>query len=301
MIPSNHMPTALARPLPLSVVIPTRDRPAILARTLAALRARAGETAGLDVVVVDDGSRAPLDVRPQGDTGSFELRVLRGDPAGPAAARNRGIAAARAERVLLLGDDTPPTDGCLARHAAASGGLQGRIDWHPALEITPLMRFLAPAGPQHWFVGLADDDELPFTALLGSNYSAPRAWFVTEPFDERFRHAAFEDTELAWRFRRRGFTSRYSAAALCWHEHVYAEIEPFLTRQAMAGNAARDAVRRHAALAWWALVLPLAVDCARRVGWGALSPPSRDWDRLCRRAYLRGFFGRPADPQPGVP
>ncbi len=294
MIPSNLMPTASSRLQPLSVVIPTRDRPAILARTLAALRALADETAGLDVVVVDDGSRVPPDLASVENADRFELRLFRAAPAGPAAARNRGIAEARSERVLLLGDDTPPAVGCLGRHAAATGGLQGRIEWHPELAITPLMRFLAPAGPQHWFAGLGDGDELPFTALLGSNYSAPRAWFVAEPFDERFRHAAFEDTELGWRFRRRGFASRYSAAALCWHDHVYAELEPFLARQAIAGRAARDAVRRHVALAWWALVLPVVVDCARRVGWGALRPPTRDWDRLCRRAYLRGFFGRPA-------
>lgn len=289
------MSAVTSRPGPLSVVIPSRDRPAILERTVAALVELRGEVEALDLIVVDDGSRRPASPPAAPSEPALRCRHLRLPPSGPAAARNRGIAEALHERVLLLGDDTRPAAGCLARHAAAAGGLQGRIDWDPRQPPTPVMRFLAPAGPQYWFVGLKDGGILPFTALLGSNYSAPRAWFLAEPFDEGFPDAAFEDTELAWRFRKRGFVSRYAAAALCWHDHPYESLEPFIARQERAGRAARYAVERHPALAWWALVKPLVLDLARRAGVSALAPPVGDWDRRCRRAYLRGFFRRSGD------
>jgi len=295
------MSTTANRPQALSVVLPTRDRPAILARTVATLVEQRGEVTALELIVVDDGSGEPPALSTAPADPAFELRLLRRTACGPAAARNHGIAAALHERVLLLGDDTRPAPGCLARHAAAEGGLQGRINWDPDQPVTAVMDFLSPAGPQFWFVGLVDGGEMPFTAVLGANFSAPRSWFLAEPFDERFTDAAFEDTELAWRFRGRGFRSRYAAEAVCWHAHSYASIEPFLARQERAGRAARYALGRHAALVWWVLLRPLALALARRFGLGTLAAPAREWDRLCRRAYLRGFFATPvprATPQP---
>jgi len=269
------------------VIIPTRDRGAKLAATLRALEEHASEGSPLEVVVVDDGSHAP---QPEPALAGCRLRWLRQAPLGPAAARNRGIAAATGERVLLLGDDTRPAAGCLARHAAASGGLQGRIDWDPARETTPVMRFLAPEGPQFWFRGLAAEAELPPTAILGSNYSAPRRWFELEPFDETLTHAAFEDSELGWRFALRGWRSRFDPGARCWHDHVYTDLAPFLAKQRRAGRAARRAIARHPALAWRALARPLGVYLAKRAGLAARAEPERSWERRCLEAYLDGLL-----------
>lgn len=295
------MSVTVAQPGPLSVVVPTRDRPAILARTLASLVELRGEVQALDIVVVDDGSSPAVELPATPGDPSCQLRLARRPSRGPAAARNHGIAAARFERVLLLGDDTRPAPGCLARHARAAEGLQGRIEWDPELTVSPVMSFLAPAGPQFWFVNLVDGGEIPFSAVLGSDFSAPRSWFLAEPFDEGFPAAAFEDTELAWRFRGRGYRTRYAADALCWHAHAYESLAPFLERQKRAGRAARYAVGRHAALAWWVLARPLALEIARAAGVGALESPHREWDRLCRRAYLRGFFATPAPPAAPAP
>lgn len=284
----------------LTIVIPTRDRAATLTRTLAAIAERSAEVVDLEVVVVLDGGATgdgPLPSLPNGDAGGPRWRVepLPTPARGPAAARNLGIRLAAGARILLLGDDTAPAPGCLATHARATLGLQGRIEWDPARPITDLMKFLAPRGPQFWFAGLADGGEIPFTALLGSNYSAPRAWFLAEPYDESFPDAAFEDTELAWRFRERGFVSRYAAGAVALHDHPYAELAPFLERQRRAGRSARSAVRRHPALVWWAFLRPLAVHLVKSLRGESRGEPERGWDSAARRAYLAGFLaGAPA-------
>jgi glycosyltransferase involved in cell wall biosynthesis len=109
--------------LDVTVVIPTRDR--WLDLSSAALPAAlAQERVGHEIVVVDDGS---LDETPRGLAALHEphLRVLRnGRPMGVAAARNRGIAAARAEWIAFLDDDDlwSPLKLRLQLDAAAAAG-----------------------------------------------------------------------------------------------------------------------------------------------------------------------------------
>ena len=116
-----------------SVVVPTRDRPRALARCLAALDVQQGIV--VEVVVVDDGSV---------DTRAVErvverhegVRLVRLDGCGPAAARNAGVRAARAEVVLLTDDDCVPAPGWAAALAAAVEGRRvvavGQTEFDPA-------------------------------------------------------------------------------------------------------------------------------------------------------------------------
>jgi len=83
----------------VTIVITTRDRPALLRRAVDS--ALAQTRAPLEVVVVDDGSAEP--------TGPFpdpRVRVVRHpSPQGSAAARNAGLQAARGRLVTFLDDD----------------------------------------------------------------------------------------------------------------------------------------------------------------------------------------------------
>ena len=88
----------------VSVVIPTRDRPSLLARH--ALPSALGQ-AGVDVevIVVDDGSVDAAADRVEG-LREERVRLLRhGRPRGRGAARNAGIDAARGEWIAFLDDD----------------------------------------------------------------------------------------------------------------------------------------------------------------------------------------------------
>jgi glycosyltransferase involved in cell wall biosynthesis len=91
------------RPPLVSVVIPTLDRRAQLARAVdSVLRQTESDW---ELIVVDDGSREGA-ARPATDTGDGRVRILR-HPArrGACAARNTGIRAARGTYVALLDDD----------------------------------------------------------------------------------------------------------------------------------------------------------------------------------------------------
>jgi glycosyltransferase involved in cell wall biosynthesis len=285
----------------ITVVIPTKNRRELLRETLAALDRQAGVPGPFEVVVADDGSTDGTAEYLESARGtfSFPLECLRLPAAGPAAARNRGIARASARRTLLLGDDTVPDPDVLASHL--SGGargevaVQGRIEWDPASPITPFMRFLAPEGPQFYFKGLRHAGRVPYTQLYASNLSAPTEWFRSDPFDEGFPAAAFEDTELGYRWHRRGRAILYWENGVCRHRHLYDSIEPFLVRQRLAGRAARYAVARHPGMAVRTVLQPFLVGlsiAARYAGRRLTGKPSGTdlWDLKVRAAFFRGFL-----------
>jgi glycosyltransferase involved in cell wall biosynthesis len=107
-------PSALAGgasgPAPVSVVIRTRNRPALLREALESLRSQTARPR--QVVVVNDGGASPKDVT-DGFHDAFD--VVLEDPRqrhGRSAAANRGVALATEELVAFLDDD----DRCFPDH-----------------------------------------------------------------------------------------------------------------------------------------------------------------------------------------
>ena len=88
----------------VSVIIPTRDRPEYLRRALGSFQ---GAPDGLEVIVVDDGSKTRDAEQNSGFCESLPgARLLAlAKPGGAAAARNYGLAASRAEYVWFVDDD----------------------------------------------------------------------------------------------------------------------------------------------------------------------------------------------------
>jgi glycosyltransferase involved in cell wall biosynthesis len=98
-------------PLPLiSVVIPAYNAGEHLRETLASALGQQGPFT-LDTIVVDDGSSDDTRAQVESMPG---VRLIRQANAGPSAARNRGIAAARGELVALLDADDLWMPGKLA-------------------------------------------------------------------------------------------------------------------------------------------------------------------------------------------
>src|SRR5690606_2178999 len=91
----------------VSVVVPVRDRRAMLAELLHALAAQT--YADAEVIVVDDGST-------DGSAEEAErrgVRVVRGDGQGAVAARQAGVKAARGEILAFTDSDCVPEPGWL--------------------------------------------------------------------------------------------------------------------------------------------------------------------------------------------
>ncbi|HUR41139.1 MAG TPA: glycosyltransferase family 2 protein [Verrucomicrobiae bacterium] len=108
--------------IPISVVIPTKDRAASLSRTLASLLAQAPLPA--EIVIVDASSdeqtRTMMDqLCQQSASGATDLRWIRARSVGAASQRNEGIAMARHAFMLFCDDDITLEPLCVQRLWAA--------------------------------------------------------------------------------------------------------------------------------------------------------------------------------------
>ena len=103
-------PPRAVLPLRASVIIPHLNTPGLLIRCLISVMAQRLDYGGYEVIVVDNGSRAPLDPV----TVAFPSVIFLVEPRpGPGLARNRGIAAARAPVLAFIDADCRAEAGWL--------------------------------------------------------------------------------------------------------------------------------------------------------------------------------------------
>jgi GT2 family glycosyltransferase len=107
----------------VTVVIPTRDRPALLADALASVAAQ--EHPPARTIVVDDGSAHPVAV----DGGAAVEVIRHGQGTGVAAARNRGLERVTTEWVAFLDDDDLWAPPKLGRQLAVAADFAAAFVW----------------------------------------------------------------------------------------------------------------------------------------------------------------------------
>ncbi len=205
-------------PLPdVSVVVPTRDRPAALERCLGALAAQTGVRT-LEIVVVDDGSRAASEVA--GVVAGFPTaRLVRLEGQGPAAARNAGVAATRAPIVCFTDDDCVPHPEWASRLAAAleddadaAGGEITTVEPASPFSVATRLVWLSLREPE--------SGDHPYTAFLATGCLAARRDVLTEfPFDEDYRFAS-EDRDWCARLTSSGRRLARAPNALVVHHRT---------------------------------------------------------------------------------
>jgi glycosyltransferase involved in cell wall biosynthesis len=279
-------------------------------RTLSVLDRQRQPPGGAEVIVADDGSRdgTPAALVEAARNLSLPVTPLATAGSGPASARNRGAEAAQGEVLLFLGDDTEPAaDSLLVRHselhaasAGASQGVLGRVTWDPRVEITPLMRWLDRSGQQFDYGGLQPGPVSPSSYLYSSHVSLERTVFEgVGGFDERFPHAAVEDTELGTRLERAGVELEYHPELVVHHDHP-TELAGSLERTARVGRSAALFHRLHPDLAHARVRRPqgarwqvyeASAPVLSRLPADRLPRPAADlcWTVMHRAAYARGY------------
>ena len=217
----------------VSIVVVTSARKELVARTVDALAAQTYPRDLTEVLVVDnasqDGTTELLADRP--------VTVLREEAHAPvAAARNRAIAQATGEVIAFTDDDCRPTptwlEGLVAGLRDGTAMVQGRTSSDPLQELLPLSRSQwVPA--EH---GLYETSNIAYTAkalAAAGGFDEKFARAVEQVLGSRFgKHPFGEDTDLAWRVKADGGTSRFSSTALV-HHHVFAPEPGHLLRRAV--------------------------------------------------------------------
>lgn len=252
-------PVVTHEPVPLSIIIPTRNRSQKLARTLDACR-RHGGGCDLELVVVDDGSTddTPELLRERSAV-ETNLSWHSLPPGGPGRARNYGAAMARKEVLLFMGDDIVPANDDFfrvharlhAEHPELDFAVVGRISWPepPDFQVSFTMARSLEDGSQFAFSRLTPGGFAGWQFFYTSNVSVKKSLvedWMADGFDAGFPGAALEDMELAYRLWQSptGLRLYYDPASLGLHDHVYS-LEAFLERQFFVGQSLRRMLELH--------------------------------------------------------
>jgi glycosyltransferase involved in cell wall biosynthesis len=198
---------------PISVVVPTRDRPELLQRCLAALEK---QTVPVEIVVVEDK-----------------------EGRGPAWARNQGVRKAQGQVICFTDDDCAPFPNWA--RSLSTPILTGKAK---ATAGPTLMGQGATAADHAWeaIVGyLQEQASKPGTASPGfaatANLACSRELLEQLPFDESFPAAAGEDRDWAARAAEQGAAPMYVPSAIVIHQPGL-RIRDFLRQQYRYGKGA---------------------------------------------------------------
>ncbi len=275
----------------VTVVVPVRDRPRQLERLLGAL-------AGLACVVVDDGSADAAATKEACARHGARFIGLAAN-AGPAAARNAGIAVAGTPLVAFVDSDCVPPEGWL-------DPLLGHFDDPLVSAVSPRIVAAAPepgrvVARYEQVRSSLDRGPGPAPVRPGSPVPfVPSAALVVRAevvrggglFDPSLRGG--EDVDLVWRLVESGWDVRYVPESVVAHDGA-TSVGAFLTRRAFYGTTAGPLARRHGdalapvqASAWSAAVWLLAL--GRRP---VLAATTQAVSVAVLAARLRGLVGEP--------
>lgn len=211
----------------VSIIIPVYNH---AGHTLACLRALAAHPplTACEILVVDDGSSdETLAWMPQIEGLRYEVRATNG---GFIAACNDGVARSRGRYVVLLNNDTVPQPGWLEAlldtfTTVPEAGLVGAQLLYPdgRLQESGGVIFQDGSG---WSYGRFESAEDPrYTSLRDADYVSgaammlPRAvWDALGGFDERYKPAYYEDTDLAFAVRAAGHRVLVQPASRVVHD-----------------------------------------------------------------------------------
>jgi len=243
---AHPRPPACADPVEVTVIIPVRDRPEMLARCLAAL-ARAHP-----VLVVDDGSADPRRVAEVAALHGATL-LRRAGSGGPGRARNCGLSRVSTDVVAFLDSDCVPPEGWIQR-------LSGHFADPLVAAVAPRIVALPSAtsagryGTARGSLDLGDREArvvpstrvayVPTAALVVRRAALLQISDGADVFDPALRYG--EDVDLIWRLNAAGWRIRYDPSVLV--SHCDPKTWPgLLARRFRYGTSAAPLARRHPA------------------------------------------------------
>ncbi len=274
--------------LPLSAVLPTKDRAPVLLRTLKSLTAQSVLPAELIVVdgSMDDGANAMVEQWAADFAPATKAIWLRATTFGAAAQRNQGVAIATQPFVWFFDDDILFEPECVARlwraieSDEALGGVNAMIvnqRYQPPGRVSRMMFALMSGRNEPTFAGKVlgpavnllpeDRDDLPevvSTEWLNTTCTIYRREALPDPpFDSIFTgYSMMEDLTLSLRVAKRWRLANARTA------RIYHDSQPGAHKADSAALAEMELVNRHYVMTQ-ALGRTRGLDYARLALWEA--------------------------------
>ncbi len=220
----------------ISVIIPAFNNPDGLRTCLDALKRQTAATREFEAIVVDDGSSPPLANVIQDFRDCLQVTYIRVSNRGPAAARNRGAAAAKGCYLAFTDHDCVPAPEWVSALRDAFAAMPDCMLGGPKQNGLPDNLYasahqIASNYAEQWFRGA------PAGYFTTNNLAVPRKRFLEMGgFNESFRFAQ-EDREFGARWAERGLLRAWTPAAVVVHRNELT-LFSFLRQQFRYGSGA---------------------------------------------------------------
>ncbi|MBU2560059.1 glycosyltransferase [archaeon] len=198
----------------VSVIVPTYNNEATVRSCLDSLKGQ--EVKGeYEVLVVDDGSTDGT----AGVVGDYDVKLLKQEHKGPAAARNLGAKNAGGDILLFTDADCTPERDWIEKMCApftdeAVVGVQGV---YKTRQKSPTARFVQYEIEERYGI-MSKAQRIDFIGSYSAAYR--KGVFLAESgFDEKFPIASGEDTDLSYRLASKGHKMVFAQDAIVYHEH----------------------------------------------------------------------------------
>jgi glycosyltransferase involved in cell wall biosynthesis len=179
--------TTVDRLIKFSVVIPTCNRPYDLTSCLELLLPEVQRSDDYEIIVSDDGRGDSIEALIRSRFPEVIYTV--GPGRGPAANRNHGASLASGQWLIFIDDDCLPDQGLIRHYSHLAAEISADI---PVV----YMGATIPTEPMDSLLWFVPNNPLG-KDYISANFMMPRDCFVdVGRFDDRYPHAAFEDTEF---------------------------------------------------------------------------------------------------------
>lgn len=243
-----QIPTIEEKKMLFSVIIPTYNRAEILWKCLNSFCDQNFDFNSFEVIVINDGSTDYTERVVNDFSAPYSLKYIFQQNSGPAAARNKGIGVAKGEFLLFVNDDTIAEQNLLLEHYKVHSiseqfppdnknfAVLGTFDYAPEVKNKPFVNFLEQTALVFAYPIMKNGHLYPYRFFWTCNLSIKKAAVESVGmFDESFKEAMGEDTDLGYRLEALGYKVYYHSGAISWHDHAM-NVHNFTKRQQMSGR-----------------------------------------------------------------
>ena len=204
-----------------SIIIPTCNRPSQLSVCLESILNQTYPAEHFEVIVIDDGSKNPLEPVVSKFHDRLNLTLLTQQNQGPASARNTGVAKARGRYLAFTDDDCAPAPDWLEKlEERFSSSSDLMIGGRTINAITDNVYSTASQVLISFLYEYYNADKNNARFLTSNNIAVPAESFRTfGGFDPKYPGAAAEDRDFCDRWRFCGYNMIYAPEVIVYHRH----------------------------------------------------------------------------------
>lgn len=234
----------------ISIIIPSRisayEKIEKLKRAILSLLNQTIGKELYEIILIDDGSEINLKHELKDFIEKKDVILLHQEKKGPAAARNLGIKRANGEILLFLGDDIMAASNLLQEHLRIhrehnNCAVINRTTYPADLNEFTKLTMGGSECEKSEGVECRISNEIGFcTACV----SIKKKSLGDELFDEDFKDAAYEDTELGIRLDKKGIKIVFTSKTSVCHEHIH-DIQSISEQSKNRGKASVYLKKKH--------------------------------------------------------